>query len=165
MSITIFEFNSPAEIVARLTVAALAGAIIGVNRDLHRKPAGLRVLALVAMGAAAVTVAGTIAAEPSDPHASVFRTVQGVLSGIGFLGAGIIMRGSSANDVHGLTTATALWVACIVGIIYGMGQWTLGSLCFVLTMAILVIGRPLEKFVNDRVARKKSESVSNHDAE
>ena len=137
------------EMFFRLGIATLLGGILGIDRDLHRKPAGVRVLALVCMGAAAISMVSIVVVAGTDKHPAdgVLRTIQGVLSGIGFLGAGVIMRAQGKDEVHGLTTAASIWIAAILGMICGLGQWLLALCAFGLAWGILVGGRRIEIFV------------------
>lgn len=136
----------------RLAAATLMGGILGIDRDLHRKPAGLRVLSMVAMGAAAVTLMSMAYTHRDNArveavsvqHDAVLRTVQGILSGIGFLGAGVILRGQNRDEVHGMNTAASIWVVAMIGIGCGMGLWRLTVATFFVAWCILVIGRRLE---------------------
>ena len=134
------------EILFRLGVATLMGGILGVDRDLHRKPAGVRVLAMVSVGACAITMASITSFSGLDKPAGdgILRTVQGVLSGIGFLGAGVIMRAQGKDEVHGLTTAASIWIVAILGMISGLGQWLLSIGLFGTCWMILVFGRWIE---------------------
>ena len=134
------------EMLLRLGIATLLGGILGVDRDLHRKPAGVRVLALVSMGAAAISMVSVIVMPGDETHPGdgVLRTVQGVLSGIGFLGAGVIMRAQGKDEIHGLTTAASIWVTAILGMICGLGQWRLAICAFGLAWGILLVGRWVE---------------------
>jgi putative Mg2+ transporter-C (MgtC) family protein len=124
----------------------LLGALFGLNRDLHGKPAGLRTHALVSLGSALATIMvlnapnGVMAAEPN----AVGRVVQGILTGIGFLGAGVIMR-DPAGHVTGLTTAATIWLCAVLGIVCGLGYWVLMGIGFVFTLLILLLGRPIER--------------------
>src|SRR5260370_14276947 len=98
------------EISARLLIAVLFGALIGINRDLHGKPAGLRTHALVGLGAALVVVVCARLASSADRQADVIsRVVQGVVTVVGFLGAGRVPRDPRDGRVHGLTTAAGIW--------------------------------------------------------
>ena len=151
---------------ARLGVAVLAGAVLGVDRDLRHKPAGLRVHALVALGAALVTVVGVqlaSAGRAMDPT-SVTGVVGGAVAAVGFLGGGVIVRGQeeSGGDpargdsarggrVHGLTTAASIWMAACLGIAAGVGLWpaVLGGFAF--TLAILVGGARIERGIHRRL--------------
>jgi len=133
----------------RLGMATFLGGCLGVDRDLHRKPAGIRVLALVSMGAAAISMVSVIAvmADKGPINDGVLRTIQGVLSGIGFLGAGVIMRAQGKDEVHGIVTAASIWVSAIIGMICGIGQWQLAVSTFLLAWTVLVCGRAIEKKV------------------
>jgi putative Mg2+ transporter-C (MgtC) family protein len=138
------------ELLLRLGMATVLGGLLGIDRDLHHKPAGIRVLALVGLGGAAITMVSVIAAGgggPNHPADGLLRTVQGVLSGIGFLGAGVIMRAQGSDEIHGITTAATIWVAAILGMICGMGQLILAIGVFLIAWLILVGGRFLEKEV------------------
>ena len=98
-------------VLARLGIAAVIGGIVGLNREMHGKPAGLRTLALVGLGAALATylsIEVTASGKVSDMGA-VTRVIQGVLTGIGFLGAGVIFRGGDTKKVTGLTTAATIY--------------------------------------------------------
>ena len=146
---------------ARLGVAVLAGAVLGIDRDLRHKPAGLRVHALVALGAALVTVVGVQIASSGrmmDPT-SITGVVGGAVAAVGFLGGGVIVRGQDeaggdvarGGRVHGLTTAASIWMAACLGIAAGVGLWpaVLGGFAF--TLAILVGGPRLERAVHRRL--------------
>jgi len=102
-------------IAARLGAATALGALVGLNRHLRRHPAGLRTHAVVALGAAAVTLTSiTVAAGSADPTGAISRTIQGILTGIGFVGAGVVLHRNDASGVHGLTTAASVWLVAIV---------------------------------------------------
>ncbi len=155
---TPLDINDGGEIALRLGVAACSGALIGVNRDLHHKPAGLRVMALVAIGSAVITMAGIAAtADPQQAHDTFSRTTQGILAGIGFLGAGVILRRQTGEqEVHGLTTAASIWMSCILGVVAGLGQWLLGGIAFVMAMGILIAGRAIEHTLLLRASPSRS---------
>ena len=136
--------------VARLGGALVIGAVLGIDRDLHHKPAGVRVLALVALGAALVVMVSEAAiggirdARVGD---GALRTVQGILSGIGFLGAGVIIHSGTARgseSIHGLTTAATVWVAAGLGIACGLGQWPIALVATLLALIVITIGRKFE---------------------
>ena len=98
-----------AEVILRLGGATLIGTAIGLNRDLHGKPTGVRTLGLVGLGSALVVLS---VAQGSSVDAS--RIIQGIVTGVGFLGAGVIFR-SEGHHVHGLTTAACVWVTACIG--------------------------------------------------
>ena len=107
------------DVFLRLGAAVLAGALIGLDREVRNKPAGLRTMALVSLGAAVFVVA-TASAATVD---STSRVIQGVITGVGFLGAGSIIRGRTEESVRGLTTAASIWLAAAVGVACGLGLW------------------------------------------
>ena len=156
------DFDETHEILLRLGMATLFGAILGIDRDLHQKPAGLRVLAMVCMAACAITMmsAMTIAEVEHAAGDGFLRTVQGLLSGIGFLGAGVIMRAQGKEEVHGLTTATSIWVCTILGVICGVGQWLLAACVFGISWSILLGGRWLEHRILAFVPQRNEEPIS-----
>lgn len=105
----------------RIILAALLGALIGLEREMSGKPAGIRTYGLVGMGSAAFTVVGILAFGNGDP---VARVAQGIVTGIGFLGAGTIMR--LDRQIVGLTTAAGVWVAAAIGMAIGGGLYIIG---------------------------------------
>jgi putative Mg2+ transporter-C (MgtC) family protein len=136
------------EIALRLGAALVIGAGLGLNRDLHGKPAGLRTHGLVSLGAAvAALVSLGLPGESKaiDPNA-ISRVLQGILTGIGFLGAGVIMRDPSGH-VTGLTTAATIWVCAALGAACGLGYWPLLGIASGLTLVALILGGPIEHLV------------------
>jgi putative Mg2+ transporter-C (MgtC) family protein len=131
-----------AAIAIRLGAAILAGGVIGVDRELKRKPAGLRTHALVSLGAAIVLLA-TVAASHGAPDA-MSRAIQGIITGIGFLGAGVILQHEAERRVEGLTTAASIWVAAGLGIACGAGFVELAVIAVVAALVVLVAGNWLE---------------------
>jgi putative Mg2+ transporter-C (MgtC) family protein len=147
------DLTSIHEIYVRLGIAMLMGAVLGIDRDLHRKPAGLRVLSLVCLGACVIVIASvrSFAGYTQVPSNGILPTIQGVLSGIGFLGAGVILHAQGRDEVHGLTTAAAIWMAAILGMTCGLGQLALSTGAFVASWLILVVGRYIEAKVLNTV--------------
>jgi putative Mg2+ transporter-C (MgtC) family protein len=141
-----FGASDPSAIALRLAAATLAGAVIGLNRDLRGKPAGVRTHALVTLGSA---VAAVIAMETGvagggvDANA-VSRIVQGIVTGIGFLGAGVILR-DAAGHVSGLTTAATIWLCAGLGILCGLGYWSVLLVSIALALIVLMVGGPAER--------------------
>jgi putative Mg2+ transporter-C (MgtC) family protein len=130
-------------VLPRLLVALACGVGIGLNRDLHHKPAGFRTFGLVSVGAALITITAQ-ALSGSDP-AAVSRVVQGVLTGIGFLGAGVIFRRAHGRPVAGLTTAAAVWSTAALGIACGLGLYPLATAALTLILLVLIAGGPIER--------------------
>lgn len=133
------------EPVLRLGVAVAVGALIGINRDFKRKPAGLRTHAMVTLGAALATLVVVYAPAGAIVNFdAVSRVVQGILTGIGFLGAGVIIRDADGH-VSGLTTAATIWASAALGVVCGLGYWELVGLATALVMIVLTLGGVLER--------------------
>ena len=135
-------------IASRLAAALVAGAILGINRDLHRKPAGLRTLALVSTGSATMVLVTILMTHGGGDATS--RVMQGLVTGVGFLGAGVIIHHEPERRVEGLTTAASVWVAAGLGAACGAGLGTVAFLSLVATMAILVLGGYVERALERR---------------
>jgi putative Mg2+ transporter-C (MgtC) family protein len=127
----------------------LAGAALGLNRDLHGKPTGVRTLGIVGLGSALAVMA------VSDSHdvSAVSRTIQGVLTGIGFLGAGVIIRNTGGQQIHGLTTAACTWLTACIGVTCGAGEWRIVLVGVFLAFLVLIVGGPLEKALHSRLSQ------------
>src|SRR4051794_33631921 len=138
-------FDPTVDLVLRLVVASLAGAVLGFEREVRNHVAGVRTHALVALGAALFTVAGAygftdLARAPTiDPA----RVAAQVASGIGFIGAGAILR--NGFSVRGLTTAATLWLGAALGVAAGAGQYLLVCSATVLMLGILMGLQILER--------------------
>ena len=140
----------------RVLIATLVGGILGSNRELHGKAAGVRTHALVSLGAAIVTVAmlrQEVGGIVSDPNA-IGRIIQGILTGVGFLGAGVILR-DAGGHVSGLTTAATIWICAALGIVCGLGYWSLLGVSVGLTLFVLLFGEAFER-VAERIFKRKS---------
>jgi len=138
--------------IIRLGLASLCGLLIGINRDARAKTAGMRTLALVALGAALVTMAA--ATHPdfgghADAESRVLQgAIQGVLAGIGFIGAGAILRhGRHEEIVHGVTTAATVWMAAALGISCGLARWPLVLVAIGFVFVILIVAKPIERWI------------------
>jgi putative Mg2+ transporter-C (MgtC) family protein len=129
------------DILLRLGAAAAAGMILGINRDLANKPIGARTLGLVALGSALAAVATIqfpgIAENPDAASRVLQGLIQGVMAGISFIGAGVILRDVGAKSVEGLTTAATVWVAAALGIACGLAAW--GAALFGLGLALFLL--------------------------
>ncbi len=145
-------------IAVRLSLALLVGMILGLNRWLHHKSAGIRTHSLVAIGAAtSVLLIGDFV---KDDAQSVSRVIQGLITGLGFLGAGVIIRERSSQRIHGLTTAASLWACAILGAAFGAGQLVLGGMAVFAILFTLVIGGPLETAVSKALGIKRESEIS-----
>ena len=130
------------DVILRLTAATFAGAAIGLDRDLRGKPTGVRTMGIVALGSALIVLASQ--AHEID-HAAASRVMQGIITGIGFLGAGVILRNPLGASVHGLTTAAIIWLTACIGAACGAGAWPLVLISALLVAIILAFGKALEQ--------------------
>jgi putative Mg2+ transporter-C (MgtC) family protein len=109
---------APALLIA---AAVLAGGLVGLNRDLHGKPTGVRAHALVALGAAVFVMSSTDFGIVGSDGNVISRVIQGVVGGIGFLGAGVILRGDDGRRTFHVATAASIWVTAALGVACGLG--------------------------------------------
>lgn len=131
------------EVTCRLLLAMAIGGLIGWEREIEGKPAGLRTLMLVSLGAAIYVVAGVGAALEANEPIDAMRVMAGIAGGVGFLGAGLILR--TRGEVRLLTTAAAVWGAAAVGMAVGLGQYYTAALGTVLVFVTLRFIDMLEK--------------------
>jgi putative Mg2+ transporter-C (MgtC) family protein len=144
------------EIVLRLGVATLAGGALGLNRDLHGKPIGLRTLGLVSLAAAVIVLLSNQSTDALRISDATSRVIQGILTGIGFLGAGVIFRADHHFRIHGLTSAACTWLTACIGIICGAGQWRIVAVALAITFAILIAGGHIERWLHRALGGKKA---------
>jgi putative Mg2+ transporter-C (MgtC) family protein len=130
------------EMFIRLVVATVLCGIIGIEREVRQKPAGVRTNALIGLGAAAMTLAGLYISLNWPTAGAPDRIASIVVQGIGFLGAGVIIQTSGA--VHGLTTAATMWVVAGIGIAVGFGFYQIALVTTVLAIVLLAIFGPLD---------------------
>ncbi|WP_165441700.1 MgtC/SapB family protein [Rubinisphaera italica] len=132
------EFKHEFEICMRLLAAVIAGGVVGWERGTHEKSAGLRTHMLVALGSAAFTLISIHTPQTFEGFdwfkIDPTRVIQGIIGGVGFLGAGAIFRRKSS--VHGLTTASGIWVIAAVGIACGFGYYAIALPVVVLTVIV-----------------------------
>jgi putative Mg2+ transporter-C (MgtC) family protein len=137
--------------VLRLLAACAAGMLIGANRGLSGKPTGMRTLGLVCLGAALVTIV-TIRVPGMQANTDALSRVlqgviQGVLTGIGFIGAGVVLRRREAGRVEGLTTAAAVWITAALGIACALASWTMVAVAIVVALTLLIVVRPIDRLI------------------
>jgi putative Mg2+ transporter-C (MgtC) family protein len=148
------------ELLLRPLLALIAGGLVGLERSFHGRAAGLRTYALVSFASALLVGA----AQYLDPAAAggntnVARVIQGIVTGIGFLGAGVIVK--EGFTVRGLTTAASIWVVCAIGITLGAGFLLAGTIAVGLTLAALSLLRMVEdrlhvqSYVHCRIAFRR----------
>ena len=136
-------------IALRLVAAAAAGLALGFQREVTDKPIGMRTLALVSLGTAMVATAGLHHLGPDPTADAASRVLQGIVQGltvgIGFIGAGVILRDTSTNKVHGLTTATTVWIAAALGIACALDAWIVAAVGLALALLILIVLKRFER--------------------
>ena len=132
-----------ARIVVRLGVAIALGGIVGIERARIHKPAGMRTQMLVALGAAIVVLMPQLTGMSS---ADLSRIIQGIVTGIGFVGAGVILK-PKEQHIEGITTAASIWLTAIVGIAAGTGRLGLALVGAVLALVVLTLFSWLEQFL------------------
>lgn len=132
----------------RLALAAAFGGAIGLEREYRQKPAGLRTNMLIALGAALFSI---LSVELGASAGSPDRIAAQVVTGIGFLGAGAILR--SGDHIHGLTTAATIWVNAAIGMAAGVGSYTVAAVAAAITLVVLVLLPWMEEFVETRRGR------------
>jgi putative Mg2+ transporter-C (MgtC) family protein len=150
------------DIALRLAAAVAVGVIIGIDREWRGKPVGIRTLALVGLGAALVCLA-TVHLRALDEHPEaiarvVAGVIEGVMTGIGFLGAGAVLQRRS-GEVEGLTTAASVWVTAALGIACALASWRVVAVGVGLTLAVLVLLHPIDFWVDRRRREVKGQAT------
>jgi putative Mg2+ transporter-C (MgtC) family protein len=133
------------DLTLRLLLAAVLGASIGIEREFRRKPAGLRTNMLIALGSALFTI---VSIQFAAHGGTSDRTAAQIVTGVGFLGAGAIMR--SGMSVHGMTTAATILVNAAVGMAAGAGEFAIASVATLVTLIVLALLLPVEAYFERR---------------
>ncbi len=128
------DVEQTTRILTRLLLAAVLGGVLGYQRESQGKAAGIRTHMLVAMGAALFVLVPSLGGMAV---ADLSRVLQGVIAGVGFLGAGAIIKRNSEEDVQGLTTAAGIWMTAAIGVACGMGRESTALLSTLLALAVL----------------------------
>ncbi|MBY0497063.1 MAG: MgtC/SapB family protein [Cyanobacteria bacterium] len=132
-----------ARVAGRLGLAALLGALIGVEREVQGKAAGLRTHTMVSLSAAAFVLVG-IETNPNN----IGAVIQGIATGVGFLGAGTILKKKEEEGIFGLTTAATIWLTAAVGVATGAGHGFMALFCVIVAWLILSILSRLDRYLN-----------------
>jgi putative Mg2+ transporter-C (MgtC) family protein len=147
-------------LTVRLIVAMIFGAVIGIQRERAGKPAGLRTHMLVSLGAAVFIIAsGEFGMNPD----SISRVIQGLVTGIGFLGAGAILKLYDKRAVEGLTTAAGIWMTAALGVAVGLGRFGLALVATLLAWMTLSLVRQLEHILNRGARNPEEDTISSED--
>lgn len=136
-------------VLIRLVAATVLGAVVGIQRERAGKPAGLRTHMLVTLGTAVFVLACAGVGMDSD---GLSRVIQGVVTGIGFIGAGSILKLSEEREIQGLTTAAGIWMTAAVGVAVGLGSLGVALLSTLFTLIILSFASRVEQRVDERRA-------------
>lgn len=131
----------------RLFFAALLGALIGIERELRDSPAGLRTHMLVALGCALFVL---VPQQAGVAQAELTRVVQGVAAGVGFLGAGAVLKSKGDHEIRGLTTAASVWATAAIGVTVGLGHEATAILAALLVLFILAVLFRWERWMERR---------------
>ena len=143
------------QLIIRLIAATLLGAAVGIQREQAGKPAGLRTHTLVTLGTTVFVLACSGAGMSAE---GLSRVIQGIITGIGFIGAGSILKLSEQRDIRGLTTAAGIWMTAAIGVAVGLGRLDVALLSTGLTLVILSVFGSVEYRIY-RVRRAKSEEA------
>lgn len=130
------EITQITKVVLRLITASILGGLLGYEREIKGKSAGLRTHMLVALGAAIFIIVPQQAGVSTE---EVSRVLQGLIAGVGFLGAGAIMIGQQRENETGLTTAASIWITAAIGVTVGMGFEATAVLSTLITLGILAL--------------------------
>lgn len=147
------DFGQVERVLLRIITAAALGAILGFEREKAGKPAGFRTHIIVSLGTAIVVLACAGARMDMD---GLSRVIQGIVTGIGFIGAGSILKLSEERDIQGLTTAAGLWMTAAIGIACGLGTLGLAIISTALTLVVLWIFRVIETRAEARAEKEKN---------
>ncbi|MDF1502758.1 MgtC/SapB family protein [Roseisolibacter sp. H3M3-2] len=131
-----------ARVAFRLVAAMLLGAVVGAERESAGQFAGLRTHILVALGAALLVVIPSVEQQDTE---DVGRVIQGIATGIGFIGAGAVLKLRDREEIRGLTTAAAVWVTAAAGVASGLGFVGVAAIAVALTWVTLKVGRSAGK--------------------
>jgi putative Mg2+ transporter-C (MgtC) family protein len=145
------------QIVIRLLAATLLGAIVGIQRERAGKPAGLRTHTLVTLGTTVFVLACSGTGMSLE---GLSRVIQGIITGIGFIGAGSILKLSEERDIRGLTTAAGVWMAAAIGVAVGVGSLGVALLGTLFTLIILAPAGTLQY----QAKRKRKVSIGGEDS-
>ena len=125
----------------------MLGGLVGIQRERTHKPAGLRTHMLVCLGTAAFVTSCGAVGMAFDAQS---RVIQGIVTGLGFIGAGSILKLSQEHEIRGLTTAAGVWMTAAIGVTLGLGALGIAILATILTLIILAVARKFERFVQSK---------------
>ncbi len=151
------DLEQATRIVVRLGMAGLLGGLLGWEREHRGKAAGVRTHMLVSMGAALfVLVAEQEGIAPADNS----RVLQGIIAGVGFLGAGTILKSDGAHQIRGLTTAAGIWLTAAIGVAAGLGREATALLSTLLALLVLAAEPLAQRLLHRRSAPAESDAAA-----
>ncbi len=139
-------------VIIRMIAATILGALVGIERERAGKPAGVRTHMLVSLGTAVFVLTCSSSGMSVE---GLSRVVQGLVTGIGFLGAGAILKLNEERDIQGLTTAAGIWMTAATGVAVGLGTLGIALLSTFFTLIILALAGPFESWFNKRSGQKR----------
>lgn len=145
---------SDVELIERLLLAAVLGGVLGFEREWRQKNAGLKTNTLIAMGSALFTLMSIDLSVSAGGDAT--RVASQIVTGIGFLGAGAIIR--TQDGIRGLTTAAMIWVNAAIGVAVGGGEYRLAVIATGVTLLVLFVMAPLEQYMDRRLKNRPRNS-------
>jgi putative Mg2+ transporter-C (MgtC) family protein len=151
------NWNDAGIVLFRLLAATLFGALIGVERETAGKSAGVRTHMLVTLGTAVFVIACQRADFSTD---GLSRVIQGIVTGIGFIGAGSIIKLSEVREVKGLTTSAGVWMAAAIGVTVGLGAIGLAVIATLMSLGILALAVVVDNWIKrGEITTKKAEDL------
>lgn len=148
----------PLEYLVPIVISVIFGAIIGIEREIHHKPAGLRTNILICMGAAVFTLLAQHIGKNTDAET---RVIQGVITGVGFLGAGVLIH--QQGNVHGLTTAATIWIVTAIGIACGTRAYGIAIAAEIPAILVLTGLHSYEQKLRKNSQINENKSIKNKD--
>jgi putative Mg2+ transporter-C (MgtC) family protein len=132
------------EEIFKLCLSAIIGCLVGLEREIRRKPAGFRTLAIICLGSTIFTICSYKLGVPDNAD----RIAANIITGVGFLGAGVIFR--NGFSVSGITTAATIWIAAALGMLIGIGEYTLSIVALFISLTILSVLQYLQNYIDTR---------------
>jgi putative Mg2+ transporter-C (MgtC) family protein len=151
----LLDFRQLLHTLLRLIAAAVLGGVIGFQRERVGKPAGLRTHMLVSLGTAVFVLGCSRTGMSLD---GLSRVIQGIVTGLGFIGAGSILKLNEEHDIQGLTTAAGVWMTAAIGVAVGLGSFDVALLSTVFALIVLALAVPLEDHAEKKLKTKREKN-------
>jgi len=147
LTLGLHDRQQVARIIIRLLAALVLGGLVGIQRQRTHKPAGLRTHMLVCLATAVFVISCGAVGMTFDAQS---RVIQGIVTGLGFIGAGSILKLSHEHEIKGLTTAAGVWMTAAIGVTIGLGALGIAIIATILTLIILAVATKFERFVQSK---------------